>query len=218
MKCLHQNLKYQMKFTNSMWDRGTLVPSGDDPACNRVSVIMYEGFWGGYLPNGSSSSLLHHTGTTIRRTRRLPRAPKRPKMQLCGSDSDERIPSKSVWTWWKWMEHTHAVYEKTEVLHYFMCAAEGLIFFLLITVSHTLGQEWSNLLARGPNLRLPGHWRPDTVRFTWQTAANAVALLSIAGNVVLGKNVQGIWRAGLNWSAGRSLAIPTLGELCRNLG
>jgi len=46
------------------------------------------------------------------------------------------------------------------------------------------------------------------VRFTWQAATKAVALLSTVGNVVLAKNVQGIWRAGLNWPAGRSLAIP----------
>jgi len=32
---------------------------------------------------------------------------------------------------------------------------------------------------------------PDTVRFAWQTAANAVVLLSTVGNVVLEKNVQG---------------------------
>ena len=42
----------------------------------------------------------------------------------------------------------------------------------------------------------------NTVRFTWQAAANAVALLSAVENVVLEKNVQGVWRAGLNWSAG----------------
>jgi len=45
---------------------------------------------------------------------------------------------------------------------------------------------------------------------------NAVALLSKVGNVVLEKNVQAIWRAGLNWSAsrmrpaGRRLATPGL--------
>jgi len=33
-------------------------------------------------------------------------------------------------------------------------------------------------------------------------SAHAVALLSTVGNVVLEKNVQGIWRAGINWSAG----------------
>jgi len=32
-----------------------------------------------------------------------------------------------------------------------------------------------------------------------QAAANAVALLSTVGNVVLEKNPQGIWRAGINW-------------------
>jgi len=45
--------------------------------------------------------------------------------------------------------------------------------------------------------------RPDTVRFTWEAAVNAVALLSTVGNVALEKNLQGIWRVGLNWSAGR---------------
>jgi len=43
-----------------------------------------------------------------------------------------------------------------------------------------------------------------------QAAANAVALLSIVGNVVLEKNAQDIWRDGLNWSAGRNLATPAL--------
>jgi len=37
-----------------------------------------------------------------------------------------------------------------------------------------------------------------------------VALLFTVGNVVLEKAVQGIWRAELNCSAGRSLATPTL--------
>ena len=41
---------------------------------------------------------------------------------------------------------------------------------------------------------------PDTVRFMWQAAANAVALLTTVGSL---KNAQGIWRARLNWSAGR---------------
>jgi len=27
-------------------------------------------------------------------------------MQLCGSESDERPPSKREWIWWKWVEHT----------------------------------------------------------------------------------------------------------------
>jgi len=36
-----------------------------------------------------------------------------------------------------------------------------------------------------------------------QAGANAVALLSTVGNVVLENNVQGIWWAELNWSAGR---------------
>jgi len=49
-----------------------------------------------------------------------------------------------------------------------------------------------------------------------QAAANVVALLSTAGNVVLEEDVQGIWRSGLNWSvgqmrpAGRSLATPSV--------
>ena len=53
------------------------------------------------------------TGTTIRQIRRLPKAlgqtghQKQPRnIQLCGSKSDERPPTKSEWTWWKWMEHT----------------------------------------------------------------------------------------------------------------
>jgi len=35
--------------------------------------------------------------------------------------------------------HDHAVYEKIKVLHYFRFAAEELIFFLLISISHILG-------------------------------------------------------------------------------
>jgi len=27
------------------------------------------------------------------------------KIQLCGSERDKRTPSKSKWTWWKWMQH-----------------------------------------------------------------------------------------------------------------
>jgi len=47
-----------------------------------------------------------------------------------------------------------------------------------------------------------------------QVAANAVALLSTVGKVVLENNAQGIWRTGLNWSAGRSLATPVLRHCC----
>jgi len=34
----------------------------------------------------------------------------------------------------------HAVYEKIKILHYFRCATEGLIFFLLISISRILGK------------------------------------------------------------------------------
>jgi len=40
-----------------------------------------------------------------------------------------------------------------------------------------------------------------------QAAANAVALLSTIGNVVLEKNVEGIWWDRLNWLAGRIRAV-----------
>jgi len=63
-------------------------------------------------------------------------------------------------------------------------------------------QEWPNVLTRKPKSSLPGHGGPDIVRFTCQAAVNVVALLSTVGNVVLEKNVQGFWRAGLNWLAG----------------
>jgi len=33
--------------------------------------------------------------------------------------------------------HIHSVYKKIKVLHYLRFAAEGLIFFLLISISHT---------------------------------------------------------------------------------
>jgi len=47
-----------------------------------------------------------------------------------------------------------------------------------------------------------------TLLFT--LSANPVAVLSTVGNVVLEKNVQGIWRAGLHWPAGRTLATPEI--------
>jgi len=34
--------------------------------------------------------------------------------------------------------HVHAVCEKIKVLHYFRFATEGLVFFLLISISHIL--------------------------------------------------------------------------------
>jgi len=34
--------------------------------------------------------------------------------------------------------HDRTVYEKIEVLHYFKFAEEGLIFFLIISISHIL--------------------------------------------------------------------------------
>jgi len=42
--------------------------------------------------------------------------------------------------------HDHAVYGKIKVLHYFRFAAEGLIFFLLISTSHILGKLCRNLV------------------------------------------------------------------------
>jgi len=39
---------------------------------------------------------------------------------------------------------------------------------------------------------------------------NADALLSTVGEVVLEKIVQGVWWAGLNWSAGRCFATLVL--------
>jgi len=37
--------------------------------------------------------------------------------------------------------HVHAINEKIEVLHYLRFAAEGLIFFPLISSSHILGKD-----------------------------------------------------------------------------
>jgi len=34
--------------------------------------------------------------------------------------------------------HGHAVYEKIKILHYFRFNTEGLIYFLLISISHIL--------------------------------------------------------------------------------
>jgi len=42
--------------------------------------------------------------------------------------------------------HDHAVYEKIKALHYFRFAAEGLMFFLVISSSHILGKLCRNLL------------------------------------------------------------------------
>jgi len=40
----------------------------------------------------------------------------------------------------------HAIYEKIKVLHYFRLAAEGLLFFLLISISHIPGKLCLNLV------------------------------------------------------------------------
>jgi len=42
--------------------------------------------------------------------------------------------------------HDHAVREKTKVLYYFRFAAQGLIYFLLISISHILGKLCRNLV------------------------------------------------------------------------
>jgi len=42
--------------------------------------------------------------------------------------------------------HDHAVYEKMKAQHYFRLAAEGLIFFLLISSSHILNKLCRNLV------------------------------------------------------------------------
>ena len=40
----------------------------------------------------------------------------------------------------------HAVYMKVKVLHYFRFAAAGLMFFLLISISHILGKLCRNFV------------------------------------------------------------------------
>ena len=42
--------------------------------------------------------------------------------------------------------HIHVVYGKIKVLHYFRFAAEGLIFFLTISISYALGKVCRNLV------------------------------------------------------------------------
>jgi len=42
--------------------------------------------------------------------------------------------------------HVHAIYVKIKVLHYFRFAAERLIFFLLISISHILGKLCRSLV------------------------------------------------------------------------
>jgi len=42
--------------------------------------------------------------------------------------------------------HNHAAYENIKVLHYFRFVAEGLIFFLLISMSHILDKLCRNLV------------------------------------------------------------------------
>ena len=65
------------------------------------------------------------TGTTFRQTSWLPKAlgqtgrQKEPR-NICGSESDERPPTKSEWTWWKWMEHTF-----TQFFRFAVVAADG---------------------------------------------------------------------------------------------
>jgi len=73
-----------------------------------------------------------------------------PKIQLCGSESDERTPKK-IMNIMKMNETTdHAVDEKIKVLHYyfqvlfFRFSAEGLILFLLISISNILGKLCRN--------------------------------------------------------------------------
>ena len=88
-------------------------------------------------------------GATIRQTRLLPRVPSqrgRQKIQLCGSESDERTPREGMNIMKVNETHDHAVYEKTKVLHCFRCVAEGVIFLLLISISHTLGKLCRNLV------------------------------------------------------------------------
>jgi len=63
-----------------------------------------------------------------------------PKIQLCGSESGERAPKKEMNMMNTDETHVHAFYEKMKVLRYFRFAAEGVLFFLLISASHILGK------------------------------------------------------------------------------
>jgi len=42
--------------------------------------------------------------------------------------------------------HVHAVYGKIEAVHYFKFAAEELIIFILISISHMQGELHHNLI------------------------------------------------------------------------
>jgi len=88
-------------------------------------------------------------GATIGRTRRLPSAPGERGRQNYNcvlqkvTNAHQNKGNKVM----KVNEtHDHAVYEKINVLHYFRFAVEGLIFFLLISVSHILNKLRRNLL------------------------------------------------------------------------
>jgi len=78
---------------------------------------------------------LARAGATIRRTKRLPRA------------LESRLHQRKGINMIKVNEtHVHAFYKKVKVIHYFRFAAEGLIFFLLISISHILGKVCRNLV------------------------------------------------------------------------
>ena len=62
-----------------------------------------------------------------------------------------------LWQWWQWWRHPFCL--------------------------QSIRQRWPNILTVD-RLATGG---PDTVQFTWQTEANAVALLSTVGNVVFEK-------------------------------
>ena len=92
----------------------------------------------------------------------------------------------------------------------FECAVSPRLLHRLYQIKNLYAKHFKNV----PNLKNVVYtvYIPVGNTVTWQAAVNAVALLSTVGNVALEKNVQGIWRVGLNWSAcrmrpaGRSLA------------
>jgi len=93
--------------------------------------------------------IAYSAGTTIRRIMRLLRVSGQRGRQNhnCVVQKVSNVHHKTGRNMMKVNEtHDHAVYEEIKVLHYFRFAAEGLIFFLLISILHILGKLCHNFV------------------------------------------------------------------------
>ena len=80
----------------------------------------------------------------IRRTSRLPRALRQWRRQnySCVVQKVTNVHKTRGMNMMKVNDtHIHVVYEKIKALHYFRFAAEGLIFFVTISISYTVGKR-----------------------------------------------------------------------------